>query len=84
MPDLTLDFRPDLDEEAARQLREALDGVQGDDQLTVVLPRVDAHQADQLFAILGDQGFDYQTRGGHGEEFYVLARRRDLNGPAGR
>lgn len=80
MPDLTLDFRPDLDEEAARQLREALDGVQGDDQLTIVLPRVDAHEVDPLFAILKDQAFDYQTKGGHGAEFYVLARRKTGGG----
>lgn len=76
MPNLTLDFRPDLDDGASEQLRGALDEVQGDDRLTVVLPRVDAHQAEPLFWVLDEASFEYQTKGGHEEEFYILARRR--------
>lgn len=78
MPNLTLDFRPDLGDGATGRLREALGEVQGDDILTVVLPRVDAHQAEPLFWVLDEGDFDYQTKGGHEDDFYILARRRPV------
>ena len=76
MPNLTLDFRPDLDDGASDRLRSALGQVQGDDTLTLVLPRVDVHQAEPLFWVLDEEHFDYQTKGGHGAEFYITARRK--------
>jgi hypothetical protein len=84
MPDLTLDFRPDLAEEDTERLLNALGRVGRDDTLTIVLPRRDAHEAAPLFAALDEADFDYQTKGGHEDEFYVSARRRGSSGPRSR
>jgi hypothetical protein len=76
LTDRTFDFRPDFRPGDIGRLAYALRQLGVDDTVTVVVNRTDAHEADPVLAELEEGGFDVFTKGGHGDEFSIVARRR--------
>lgn len=73
---IVLDFRPTLGPHDADRLESLLRTVEGDEEVTLVFQRSDSHEIDPLLSILHAQDFDFQPKGGHDDEYYILARKR--------
>lgn len=67
-----VDLRPEIDPDHVEHLRTVLQDLDENDALTVALESADAHQADAVFRILEEDGWDYQPKGGDGGAYYVL------------
>lgn len=78
MTDIFLDFRPTMSWTEKKKIEKALTDVGTNDQLVIMIDPRDAHQADGLFEILEEYGFDYQpkTGGGNPETYNIIARRK--------
>lgn len=76
MSDITLNFRPEIEPNDIHTLMTVLPRIGQDEHLTIVVERTDAHKTDELVEILEDNGFDYQPRGGHDDEYSIVARRK--------
>uniref|UniRef100_A0A7C2IR45 Uncharacterized protein n=1 Tax=Ammonifex degensii TaxID=42838 RepID=A0A7C2IR45_9THEO len=50
------------------------------EEVQIVMEAADAHQADEVFALLRREGFDYQPKGGgDGQRYWITARRMSPN-----
>lgn len=79
MSDIRLDFRPTLGDYAHHQLLDVINRTTVGDTLTITIEAADSDspQADELLEILDDNGFDYQSKGGHfGDQYSIIARRK--------
>jgi len=78
MADIFLDFRPRMSWAEKARLEKALTDVGTSDQLVIVIDPRDAHQADGLFEVLDEYGFDYQSKtgGGNPDAYNIIARRK--------
>lgn len=75
MGDITLDFRPAITPKKIQVLRRMAADMEIGQHLSIALERTDAHQTEQLVGILKENGYDWQTKGGHQDEFYIHARK---------
>lgn len=71
----TLDFTPDLPNDARDRLAYALWNADPDEVVTCVVNRNDAHQTGGLIDVLEDNGYTVETKGGHGDEFSIIGRK---------
>jgi hypothetical protein len=71
-----MSFRPEVQQNDAERLRSMLPTVGVSDTVDITVENSDAHQTDILYDVLDQQGFDYQPKGGQGDTYHILARRR--------
>ncbi|MDI3316863.1 MAG: hypothetical protein QJR14_04485 [Bacillota bacterium] len=76
---LRLGPRVDPERDPAR-VAEALDRMEEDDRLDLLLEAADAHQLDPVVRVIEAKGFGYQPKGGHEREYHLLVG-RDLTRP---
>ncbi|WP_334111049.1 hypothetical protein [Thermodesulfitimonas autotrophica] len=71
-----IDLGSAVTREDIAHLRDLLSGVKPGEEVRIILEAADAHEANDLFALLRREGFDYQPKGsGNGRRYYVTARR---------
>lgn len=70
--DIIIDLRPEIDPDNVEHLRSVLAHLNEEDALTVTLESADAHQADAVFRLLEEDGWDYQPKGGDDGVYYIL------------
>ncbi len=75
MGDLSLDFRPAITKAELSKLKKVIGDMETGQHLSIKIERQDAHQADQILDILRENNYNCQTKGGHGEEFYIQAKK---------
>lgn len=80
MRNIVLDFRPRVGPHDADRLESLLHAVEADEQVTLVFDRADSHEIDDLLGVLHAQDFDFQPKGGHEDEYYILAQRHQYQG----
>lgn len=77
MGDITLHLGPVIDREAFERVKSILPRIGKDEHLTITMESADAHQADNIFGLLDESGFTYQTRGSHdGNTYNIIATRQ--------
>lgn len=75
MSDIILDLRPLAGDERAHRLKQAIDQAGPVDTLNIRVEMVNAHETDELFEVLEENGFDVQPKGGHESTYNITARR---------
>lgn len=76
MSEIIFDLGREISEKDIMNLRERLKVLKPGDEITICMEAADAHEADKIVEELEGQGFDYQPHGGHGEEYYLIARKK--------
>lgn len=76
MAEITIDVGSEINERDIAIIRKRLHTIKGEDQLSIRMEAADAHQADGIIDELEKHGFDYQPKGGHEGEYYIIAQRR--------
>ncbi|GIM47518.1 hypothetical protein DNHGIG_30670 [Collibacillus ludicampi] len=66
-----------IDAHDYQRLEELLPRVQGKDVLRVMMEGSDSIQADALFDLLEQNGFERHVKGGHQDHFMIIARRKN-------
>lgn len=73
---ITLDLRmADLQDVAVHRLRQTIPRVGPDDELTILVNSIEAHETDNLVDELKKQGFDFQPKGADGTTYNITAKR---------
>jgi len=75
MGNKTLNFRPSITKEKLARLKKVTADMEVGQEISIILERTDAHQADQIIDILKENSFRHQTKGGHEDEFYIKAKK---------
>jgi len=77
--DIIMDAGPQIDERFIKNLRKRLQKLEPGNEVTIRLEAADAHQAGGIIEELKRQGLDYQPHGGHGSEYYLIAKKKQRN-----
>jgi hypothetical protein len=75
MTDYSINVGAKIYEKDLDQFRKKLTPLTAKDQIIIRMEAADAHQAGAITNELIRQGFDYQPHGGHGDDYYLIARR---------
>lgn len=76
MEDKVLDVGAVITDNDVAELRKRLQNMEPDEEIVIKMEARDAHQSDLLRRELEQQGFDYQSHGGHGKEYFLIARKK--------
>lgn len=57
------------------KLRQTLNQIKPGGHLTIVIERTDAHEADEVFELLDEFGFDYQPKGDEDNRYLIKAKK---------
>lgn len=77
MDKITVNLEPEVDRGAVHRVQRVLHDMGPGDEITIIIESTDAHQADPVFELLEENGFDYQPEGSHeGHRYYINARRK--------
>ena len=75
MGNITLDFRRGISPDDIKKLKGIAGDMEAGKELSIIIDRTDAHEADEITRILRENNFDYRTKGGHKDEFYIKGRK---------
>ncbi|WP_003543562.1 hypothetical protein [Desulfotomaculum nigrificans] len=77
MTDISISLDRVTSGDALQKVDQAIAQIGPEDELTISMEAADAHDADQILALLSRNNFDYQPRGSHnGKKYLITARRR--------
>lgn len=76
MTDIFFDLGAEITDLDIKNLRKKLKTLGSQDEIIISMEAADTHQADEIIEELQQQGFDYQSHGGHGKGFYLIARKK--------
>jgi len=76
MEEQFLDVGRLIDKADVEKLRKRLQDMKPGDKIVIKMESSDAHQSDILRRELTEQGFDYHPHGGHGREYYLMAKKQ--------
>jgi len=75
MGDILLDFRPKITYANIKSLKKVANSLNIGQQLSVTIERTEAHRAGRIMQVLKNNNYDYCTKGGHKNEFYIIGTR---------
>ncbi len=78
MGDILLDFRPRITPSNIKNLKKVANSLDIGQQLSVTIERTEAHRAGKIMQILQNNNYDYCTKGGHKNEFYIIGTRNKV------
>lgn len=74
---IAINLEPEVDEVAVSRVLSAINELGPGGEITITIEAAAAHQADPVFEVLDESGFDYQSKGSHdGRSYYINARRK--------
>ncbi|ACL69281.1 hypothetical protein [Halothermothrix orenii] len=76
MENTSLDFRPEITPKKINKLKETAGELKTGEHISIILERTDAHQAKNILKILEENNIDYQTKGGHEDEFFITGKKQ--------
>ena len=80
MTDIRIDLGPVIEKRDLENLKQRLNGLSPDDQITIRMEAADAHEADLIASELTRQGFDWQPHGSHsGRDYFLTARKKRIH-----
>lgn len=77
MADFIFHFGSEINGQELDRLRDRLQTIKPKEGIRIAMDTRDSQQADSVIAMLERYGFDYQPHGGHEDEYYIIARKRD-------
>lgn len=76
MADIAIHLERAFGEDALRGVENAIAQLSPEDELTIRMAAVDAHEADDVVDVLERNHLDYQPKGSHdGDEYIITAKK---------
>ncbi|MGI6188534.1 MAG: hypothetical protein GX041_10570 [Clostridiales bacterium] len=76
MANITIDLGVAIEEGGLKRLRESLQKMSPRDEITIRLESAYSYEEEILIKELERMGYDYQSYGGRGNDFYVIVKKR--------